>query len=87
MVIDRQFAENMLGQIKQATGQMQGMLDNLPAEQRAMIEQMSQGRGTQSQAQRRAIPQVQVSNTGKRENSLRLPLCTFRRDARRSEGT
>ena len=63
MVIDRQFAANMAGQLNQAAEQMKGLLDNIPAEQRAMIEQMTKNRGPQTLQPAR--PQVQVSNTGK----------------------
>lgn len=63
MVIDKQFVTNMAGQLGQMTGQMKGMLDKVPADQRAAIEQMMKQRGQQTQ--QLARPQVQVINTGK----------------------
>ncbi|MEM8946226.1 MAG: DUF4412 domain-containing protein [Planctomycetota bacterium] len=74
MVIDKQFAANMMRQLQQMSGQMQGMIDSIPADQRAMIQQM-----TQNQPQtggQFARPQIDVRRVGTRAQVYGYP-CTL----------
>ncbi len=71
LVIDRQFAANMLGQLQQAAGQMQGMLDSLPADQRARVGQFANS--AQAPGQLPARPKLQLRNTGQRQQIYGYP--------------
>lgn len=71
MIIDQQFAAKMAGQVQQMAGQMQGMLNNVPPEQRAMMEQMMNNQ--QAPGQMPAKPKVEVHNTGQRAKVYGYP--------------
>jgi len=90
MVIDRQFAANMAGQLNQMAGAVKGMLDNVSPEQRGvspeqrgMLEQLATGRGPRTLQQAR--PTLQVSNTGQQGQVYGYPclLFTVTRDGRK----
>ncbi len=83
MVIDQQFAANMAGQLGQMAGQMKGLLDSVPPEQRAMIEQMTKQRGPQAQLPARTP--LQIRNVGNKSQVYGYPCVLFEvsRDGRK----
>lgn len=83
MVIDKQFVTNMMGQLQQMAGQMQGVLDSVPPEQRALVDQMMKNPQTQGRLPTR--PKPVVRNTGKRATVYGYPcvLVTISRQGRK----
>jgi len=71
MLIDRQFVDRMLGQLSQASSQMQGMLENVPPAQRAMMEQMAKQQMSAGQTPAKA--NVQVLNSGQQATVYGYP--------------
>lgn len=83
MVIDKQFVSNMMGQLQQMAGQMQGVLDSVPPEQRALVDQMM--KNPQSRGQLPARPKPEVRSTGRRATVYGYPcvLVTISRQGRK----
>ena len=75
MIIDKQFADQMVRQLQQMSGQMKGLLDSVPPEQRALIDQMAKNQPQQNG--QLARPQVGVRSTGQQAQVYGYPCQLF----------
>lgn len=79
MVIDRRFAANVAGQLNQMAGQVKGLLENVPAAQRAMLDQLMKNGGPpmQQRGQQPARPTLEVRTTRQQAKVYGYPCVHF----------